>query len=709
MKMRKIIAVLSAVLMLCTLLPLGALVSAAETVVFNWDFEDGNTQLNGGSVVAEGPDGSKCFKWTATGGWSSIYKSVSGVEKNTDYVITFKAKASVAGTMGITIQNGGWGSYYSEQFQTTTAWKEYTIETNVGDHPTSSGGILFKFQDQGKAMDLWVDNLKMVKKESAAPETPEGGDTGESGDASIENLVANGDFEAGLTNWTGKSGTKEIVTNDVHGGTQALKLTAPGQWGEAAVSKAINVTPNKSYVIKWWSKHVSGSDVFNMYIIGDYTAVSGQNWMSASTGWVEHTWTIKPSVSAIQLKFSTEKTSNTSSILIDDVMMYEKPMLENGGFETGTTAGWTVYYGGKASAEAAHSGSYGLDAYAQSWNGSAYQDIAVTNGKTYELSFWYKIIQDGFTYKVLGQTSGTQYVSQWYTNVGVWTQVKFQFLATDESLIRLNFCGAAQNHNGHFYLDDVQIKELKDPSNDGYIKNGDFETGTNVGWTVHQSTTVNKASAKDGDYGMEVHGNGGWGGALQQKFNLQANRDYILRFDAKAVSQGFNIKITDDLAVAAGTANAKLWGIYFSKTEWTNYEIIFNSGENTTAELAFVGSGIGTADDIVYLDNVSIEKVGGEDPIPNNNITGGQNSISEDVNGLAFRFDIAGIGAEILETNEYVKGSADIKLYKDRDDLYKLVKAGAIVTNNLTVGKGDMNLASVDGKKTINIDAKYLC
>ena len=87
MKMRKIIAVLSAVLMLCTLLPMGALVSAAETVVFNWDFEDGNTQLNGGSVVAEGPDGSKCFKWTATGGWSSIYKSVSGVEKNTDYVI----------------------------------------------------------------------------------------------------------------------------------------------------------------------------------------------------------------------------------------------------------------------------------------------------------------------------------------------------------------------------------------------------------------------------------------------------------------------------------------------------------------------------------------------------------------------------------------------------------------------------------------------
>lgn len=722
MKMRKIIAVLSALLMLCSLLPLAAFsVSAAETPIFTCDFEsgvDGWTVNSPGTVeavsaaalpVANPNAGNGAMKHYSNSWNFAAYKNGVAVQANTDYILSFEALA-VSGSSSINVMLGTdyWfgGNVAKQGFSvSTTAWQTITLEFNSGSKTKLYPG----WQPAGGGT-YYIDNMTITKKEVVEPETPEEPEVGE--DTTIENLVANGDFEAGLTNWTGKSGTKEIVTNDVHGGTQALKLTAPGQWGEAAVSKAITVTPNKSYVIKWWSKHVSGSDVFNMYIIGDYTAVSGQNWMSASTGWVEHTWTIKPSVSAIQLKFSTEKSSNTSSILIDDVMVYEKPMLENGGFETGNTSGWTVYYGGKASAEAAHSGSYGLDAYAQSWNGSAYQDIPVTNGKTYELSFWYKVIQDGFTYKVLGQTSGTTYVSQWYVNVGEWTQVKFQFLATDESLIRLNFCGAAADHNGHFYIDDVQIKELKDPTNDGYIKNGDFETGTNVGWTVHQSTTVNKAAAKDGDYGMEVHGNGGWGGALQQKFNLQANRDYILRFDAKAVSQGFNIKITDDLTVANATTNeeknAKLWGIYFNKTEWTNYEIIFNSGENTTAELAFVGSGIGTADDIIYLDNVSIEKVGGEDPIPNNNVSGGQNSISEDVTGLAFRFEIAGIGAEILDTNEYVKGSADIKLYKDRDDLYKLVKAGAVVTNNMTIGKGDMSLSNVDGKKTIDIEAKYL-
>ena len=43
MKMRKIIAVLASALMLCTVLPLSAMmsVSAAEDVVYNADFESG--------------------------------------------------------------------------------------------------------------------------------------------------------------------------------------------------------------------------------------------------------------------------------------------------------------------------------------------------------------------------------------------------------------------------------------------------------------------------------------------------------------------------------------------------------------------------------------------------------------------------------------------------------------------------------------------
>ena len=715
MKMRKILAVLACLAMLCTVLPLSAImsVSAAETPILEMNWNDGTLGFDSGSVVAEGPDGSNCLYWRCGSSWGSTTITVSPIENNGDYIATFKMKASGTAYVNLTIQDTKWydKNYMGISVNPTTEWKEYSVPFNVGTY-ASQGKINFKFQSSA-AQDFWVDDLKIVKVTADAPEGGDEGDEGEDEGVTLDNLVTNGDFEDGLNNWTGNSGTKAIVTDNVHGGSQALKLSSVGQYGSGAVSKAITVTANKTYVIKWWSYRVSGSDVFNLYIVGDHSKVSGQNWMTGSeSGWTEHTYVIKPTVNAIQLKFSAEAAGNTSTILIDDVMLYEKPALENGGFETGDTSGWTVYNGSKVTTENPHSGKYSLHAYGSSWAGIAYQDIAVTNGRTYELSFWY-YNNVGFNYKIIGQTSGTTYAATWKNNTGEWTQVKHEFLATDESMIRLNFSGLSSDTNPDFFLDDIQLKELKDPSNDGYIKNGDFETGTNVGWTVHQQTTVKKAAAKDGDYGMELHGNGGWGGVLQQKFNLQANRDYILRFDAKAVSQGFNIKITDDLAVAGGTKNAVLWSTYFSKTEWTSYEIIFNSGENTTAEFAVVGSGINEngdkADDIVYLDNVSIEKVGGEDPIPNNNITGGQNSVSENINGLAFRFEIAGIGAEIMDTNEYVKGSAQVKLYKDRDDMYKLVKAGAIITNNMTVGKGDMSLDSVDGKKTINIEAKYLC
>ena len=149
-------------------------------------------------------------------------------------------------------------------------------------------------------------------------------------------------------------------------------------------------------------------------------------------------------------------------------------------------------------------------------------------------------------------------------------------------------------------------------------------------------------------------------------------------------------------------------------TDWQLIEGTFNSGENTSATFKLVGSGLNTGsnptgiNDELWFDNISIEKVGGEDPIPNNNITGGQNSVSEGISGLAFRFQINGSGAQIEDTNAYINGSAQVKLYKDRDDLYKLVKAGAVMTNNMTIGKGDMTLANVDGKKTIDVNAERL-
>ena len=112
--LRKALALMISLLMLCTLIPLGAMtsVSAAEPNL-SLNFNDGSGAFTGASIVAQGPDGSNCMKWTASGGWSATYTTVKNMDPAKDYTISFKAKASVAGNMGITIQNGDWGSYWN--------------------------------------------------------------------------------------------------------------------------------------------------------------------------------------------------------------------------------------------------------------------------------------------------------------------------------------------------------------------------------------------------------------------------------------------------------------------------------------------------------------------------------------------------------------------------------------------------------------------
>ena len=546
-----------------------------EAVLYK-DWNDGEVGFNAGSVVAEGPDGSKCFKWSAGGNWSSTSITVSPIEKGADYVIKFKAKASKAGGMFLTFQDTAWydNNYFNTSFNVTTEWTDVEVTIDAGRY-CKNGSIYFKFQDQGGAMDLYVDDLSIAK---VASEGGEGGD-----DYSDTNLIVNGDFEKG------------------------------------------------------------------------------------------------------------------------------------------STTGWSVHNGTTVTKEAKRSGTYGLHGKGNGWAGIANQTITVTNGQAYKFSFWYYINNTdgtGFNYSLKGTSSGTSYKAYWPSNAGEWTKVEVEFIATDDSQLNFNLSGYNGTSVPDFYIDDVVLVEQKTPSNDGYIVNGDFEIGSTTGWETWQDTAVSKNAAYKGDYGLVVKGNGGWGGLLKQSFNIQPEREYILRFAVKAVSNGLNIKLVDDLAYAAATTDAersaaKLWGTYYNTsqngTEWKEVEYRFYSGNNTTTSFQFVGSGIGTPDEL-WIDNVSIEKVGGEDPIPNNNVTGGKNSISEDVTGLAFQFTIAGAGAQIKETNEYIKGSAQVKLYKDRDDLYTLVKAGAIVTNNMTIGKDadKMNLGSVDGKKTIDIEAKYL-
>ena len=242
------------------------------------------------------------------------------------------------------------------------------------------------------------------------------------------------------------------------------------------------------------------------------------------------------------------------------------------------------------------------------------------------------------------------------------------------------------------------------------IQNGDFENQLD-GWTVHQSTATVSTTAKYEDaYGLIAKGNGGWGAVVSQSIQLTPNSDYIIRYTVKAVSNGINFVVSDPVGIAGGNKNARLYTSCYSTSKgsgWQTVEATFSSGANDTADFILYGSGKGTTDE-VWVDNIAIERVGGDDPIPNKVISGGQTSISEDVKGLAFRFQVNAHDARVTTQNEYVADSATVTLYRDREDTATLIGAGAIVTNDPNVGKGEITHDAVDGKKTVDVPAVYL-
>ena len=708
--LRKALALMLSLLMLCTIIPLGAVSVSAATPVIDLDFNDGSAGgFSGASAVQEGPDGSYCLKYTFGGGYSSTYKSsVKNVYRDGTYVITFKAKASVAGTMGITIQDGGWANvYYTEKFQTTTSWKEYEITTNVGQNPTSGGVILFKFQDQGTAMDLWVDDLKMVEYEEPEPEVPDEPDEPTTG----ENLIKNGDFENSSNNWS-LSSNGSIVSGGRTG--SALQMKDPSGQYSAIATQTVSLDIGSVYTLTWWSKRVSGTGVFNLYLDGaSYTGQ--QNWMTETSGnWVQQTIEFTASSGNLLVKFSNEAANTTGTILIDDVVLTKNPeasfdgFIYNGDFEIGTTQNWTTYSNTAVSTAAAHSGNYGIMASGDGgWGGLMYQNtVGIEAGKTYTISMWAKALDSAHGVNIQvkdGGTEGNNLASKYFTTTA-WTYIEWTVTPTT-NVICLNVCGGGTGATETVYLDDIMFLEEKEPSFDGYFYNGDFETGkASPYWTVYQSTAVATGAKKEGTYGLKMAGTGAnYGGlAYQIITTLKTGKQYTISMWLKVVKDGVNVQVKN------GSINGdSLASGYYDTTsagDWKEITLTFTAVSNTIA-LNFCGSG-NSVNNEIYIDNVTCGRVGGE-VAPEELHKFGGNSIKENADGigLAFKFDIKANNGKKNYDNSYMNNSAQITLDEVQ---YNVVRMGAIVTNDASVGGTNFTLDNVNGKKVIDVEGKYL-
>ncbi|MBR5524689.1 MAG: hypothetical protein IKU51_05450 [Clostridia bacterium] len=161
-------------------------------------------------------------------------------------------------------------------------------------------------------------------------------------------------------------------------------------------------------------------------------------------------------------------------------------------------------------------------------------------------------------------------------------------------------------------------------------------------------------------------------------FRIRNNEVTISRYSADGVH---NLK-------SAGVANADF------------------TGENRPAVNATVYSGAYTiaADGTASATGVIREKEDREGVF-----TTTATSSSEEVRGVAFKFDFNASGVAVNEKHEFINTNAYVQALNSTD--YKLVRMGAVVTNQTAIGTGESGfyLSDVNGSSVLNVAATRLC
>ena len=449
--------------------------TTTEAPVLEKDWNDGVLGFDKGSVVTGGPDGSQCFKWDATGSWSSTKITVSPIEKDVNYVIKFKAKAASATSVYLTFEDTSWyeDNYFNETVKVTTEWAEYTVTTVAGLY-CKNGSIYFKFQDTGAANTFWIDDLTIAKEVVNVPDDPEVPAAG-------DNLVVNGSFENGNEGW--KINSHGAIVSGGYTGS-AFQMSNPTNTYEEIGYQEVAVEAHETYTLTWRSKRVSGTGIYNMTIANapwvqnnPTPQITGKSWMDDTSGnWIEHKLTIKMTddngngISKIMIKLTSEET-NSGVILIDDIVLTKNltasfdGYIYNGDFEIGNTDNWTGYNGTAASTAAAYSGSYGAHLKGNgSYGGILYQNtVNVVAGKTYVVSFYIKVVANGMNIQIKdGNQNGSAITSKGY-GVGDWKLVEIEVTPSQNGFC-INFCGQGSSSSAvagkeeSAYVDDITVK-----------------------------------------------------------------------------------------------------------------------------------------------------------------------------------------------------------------------------------------------------------
>ena len=584
---RKIVAILAAVLMLCSVLPLGALSVAADV---SFDFEDGtvNGWASDCGVETVDLDGAKVLKWDASGAaWANMY-NYCNLAANTEYVLTLKVKADRDTNMNFKVLKGDWtATTYQTTFDVTTEWQEVTVQFNSGE---GSFVMLSSNADAGAGATYYVDSFAIA--EYVAPAVP--------------GQIVNGDFETGDTTGWNLPQQGGVSAEAAHDGSYGVNIKGNGGWG-GMLDQTIPVNAGKAYEITFWLQinatgvniQIKDGDTSGANIAGEWVD------MNKAGSWTQFTYVVRPTQDALTINFCGSGSaaedayvdSFTCTELVDPSF---DGYITNGTFETGATDSWDpLWWAGNISlVEGGHNSDYAMQV-----NHGQYQLVRqvvnVEPNTDYVVQCYAKNVNN-MTLLAKSYPADANIAQAGMSGGDNWTQNSLVFNSGDCTQVYICVMGNVAGSTA--IVDDFFMFEKVEESNDGYIINGTFETGALTPWNNLWGSCPKAEivrGGKDSTFALEII-SGQWKHVRQTNIAVEANTDYKITAWAKNAS-GMSLLVKDG-SDSADIVNAGV----SAGDEWTEFTAEFNTGDFTTIIFSLMGN---QEEAYGIFDNIVMEKI----------------------------------------------------------------------------------------------------
>ena len=470
---------------------------------------------------------------------------------------------------------------------------EYTVTNNYSDWTKST----VKFVGQGTVyvtiQDYYFCNPTSIKVQVSNPAAP----------VIDDNLIKNGTFENGFANW--EKGWATAVDRDyaAYTGNKGVYLAVDKNSTGFMWQNNIPVKDGRTYTISFRYKAVSGG--VNWKLTGVSTSTKYASGYVNSGEWTKVTkdFTVNGDT-AVNVMFLGSGAYN-DKIYVDDIVLVEKPIVANGHFEFGEES-WKFNSGSHTLTSDAHSGNYAVQiSNPGAWGEAALQTVDVKANTAYKITFWTKRVSGTGTFTLLT----AQHVSPWanFTKIsgsnsikdtsGQWVQNTYIVNSGSYTKMMVKLTSSAAN-SGSIIIDDIVVTEI---DYDGYVLNGNFETGVADGWSAG---TVSTDAAYEGNYGLKVLGGGGWGGITYYDFSgLDTTKEYTLTMRVKVNAGGIVLEMMNN-----PWNNTVKWSTYYTQAAnngtWQEIKLVFKP-TTSGAFINICGNGGSTPADF-YIDNVSI-------------------------------------------------------------------------------------------------------